>query len=489
MKMLNIFIRSSLLIVFTFITTTCAVNPVTGKSQVMFMSEEQEIQMGKEYDPQVVATFGEYKNDALLSLLNAKADEIGKISHRPNLEWHVRILDSPILNAFAVPGGYIYFTRGILAHFNSEAELIGVLGHEMGHVTARHTVSQQSKQQLGQLLLIGGMMASDKIAQYGEQAMQAMQLLFLKFSRDNERESDQLGVEYMTKVGYDGNKMADFFEVLNKQSIDKEQGGIPTFLSTHPNPGDRNATVRKLTKEWQDSIKNTEWKVNSDSYLKMIDGMIYGEDPRQGYTEGNVFYHPELKFSFSYPASWQFQNTPTQVATAPKDGKAMVILTLAQQKTPEEAAKATTQQLGLAVKDSRSIRVNNLPAIAVIASQVQQDQMSGQQGPATQVLSFYIGYGGAVYVFHGVSSVNDFSRYQREIESTLSSFAPLNDPSKINVKPKKVLVRAANRAGSFSQVLSAMGVPQSQFKEHELLNNLELNENVPAGKMIKVIGQ
>lgn len=487
--MLNLLIRSSLLVVFTFVTTTCAVNPVTGKSQVMFMSEEQEIQMGKEYDPQVVATFGEYKNDALLSLLNTKADEIGKISHRPNLEWHVRILDSPVINAFAVPGGYIYFTRGILAHFNSEAELIGVLGHEMGHVTARHTVSQQSKQQLGQLLLIGGMMASDKIAQYGEQAMQAMQLLFLKFSRDNERESDQLGVEYMTKIGYDGNKMADFFQVLNKQSMESEQGGIPTFLSTHPNPGDRNATVRKLTKEWQDSIKNSEWKINSDSYLKMIDGIIYGEDPRQGYTEGNVFYHPDLKFRFSYPASWQFQNTPTQVATAPKDGKAMVILTLAQQKTPEEAAQATTQQLGLTVKDSRSIRVNNLPAIAVISNQVQQDQMTGQQGPATQVLSFYIGYGGAVYVFHGVSSANDFSKYQREIESTLSSFAPLNDPSKINVKPKKVLVRAANRGGSLSQVLSAMGIPQSQFKEHELLNNLELNENVPAGKMIKVIGE
>ncbi|HLN21328.1 MAG TPA: M48 family metalloprotease [Bacteroidales bacterium] len=487
--MLSFLIRSLLLVVFTFITTTCAINPVTGKSQIMFMSEEQELQMGKEYDPQVVATFGEYKNDALLSLLKSKAEEIGKISQRPNIEWHIRILDSPVINAFAVPGGYVYFTRGILASFTNEAEMVGVLGHEMGHVIARHSASQQTKQQIGQLLLIGGMLASDKVAQYGQEAMQAMQLLFLKFSRDNERQSDELGVEYMSKIGYDGNQMADFFEVLNKQSMDKEEGGVPTFLSTHPNPADREDRVRKLTKAWQDSIKKGDWKVNSESYLSMIDGMVYGEDPRQGYTEGNTFYHPEMKFRFSYPSGWQFQNTPMQVGTAPKDGKAMIILTLAQQKTAEEAAQATTKQLGLSVQESKRIRVNNLPAVAVIGTQVQQDPATGQRGPSLQVLSFYIEHGGAVYVFHGLSSESDFRKYQREIESTLSSFAPLNDQSKLNVKPKKVHVTTVKRSGSFSQVLASQGVPKSEFKEHEILNNLDLNSDVPAGTLVKIIGE
>ena len=472
-----------------FIPTNCAVNPVTGKSQVMLMSEAQEIQMGKEYDPQVIATFGEYKNDALLSFITGKSTEIGKISHRPNLEWHVRIVDSPVVNAFAVPGGYIYFTRGILAHFNSEAELIGVLGHEMGHVTARHSVSQQSKQQLGQLILIGGMIASEKFAQYGEQAMQAMQVLFMKFSRDNERESDRLGVEYMTKVGYDGNSMAEFFEVLNKMSMGDEQGGIPTFLSTHPNPAARNATVKKLTKVWQDSISRPDWKVNSDNYLKMIDGLIYGEDPRQGYTEGNVFYHPELKFRFTYPTGWQFKNSPMQVATAPKDGKAMIIFSLAQQKTAEEAAQAAIKQYGLTVTDTKNVTVNGLPAIAVLGQQVSKDQATGQQTAALQVLSFYISYGGLVYVFHGVSTEPDFKTYQPAIESTLSSFAPLNDLSKLNVKPKKVIVRKVDKPGNLSQVFASLGVPQSQMKELALLNNLELNSEIPAGKLIKIIGE
>jgi len=128
------------------ILPSCAVNPVTGKKQLMLMTEEQEIAMGSNYDPSVIATFGLYENEELLNFITEKGKELGRISHRPNLEYHFRILDSPVVNAFAVPGGYIYFTRGILAQFNSEAELIGVLGHELGHVTARHSASQQSKQ-------------------------------------------------------------------------------------------------------------------------------------------------------------------------------------------------------------------------------------------------------------------------------------------------------------------------------------------------------
>jgi len=199
MKSLKIPIRIFLLFTVILVVFSCAVNPVTGKKQLMFISEKQEIEMGKQYDPQVIATFGEYQNPGLLAFIQEKENEMGKISHRPNLEYHVRILDSPVVNAFAVPGGYIYLTRGILAQFNNEAELAGVLAHEMGHITARHTVSQQSKQQVGQLLLIGGIIASKEFAKYAEYAMQGMQLLFLSFSRDDEREADRLGVAYSSK--------------------------------------------------------------------------------------------------------------------------------------------------------------------------------------------------------------------------------------------------------------------------------------------------
>src|SRR5512133_2968596 len=317
MKRVSLFVKIILLFAVVMTVNSCAVNPVTGKRQIMLMSEQQEVAMGLAYDPQVIAAFGEYPDAELQNFVQAKGTELGKISHRPTLEYHVRVVDSPVVNAFAIPGGYIYLTRGIMAQFNNEAELIGVMGHEIGHVTARHSVSQQSKQQMGQLLLIGGMIASEKFAQYAQTALQGMELLFLKFSRDDERMADRLGVGYMSLVGYDGHKMAHFFQVLNKMNMSESEGGVPTFLSTHPDPGDRFNSVNKSAQEWQDSLKLPVYKVNADSYLQLIDGIVYGEDQRQGYLEGNVFYHPDLKFRFAHPAGWKLENAPRQVSMTP----------------------------------------------------------------------------------------------------------------------------------------------------------------------------
>lgn len=488
MKRLTTYLTASLIIGFMVLMFSCAVNPVTGKRQFMLMSEAQEVQLGAQYDPQVTGAFGEYKSDQLLSFIQAKGDEMGKISHRPKLEYHFKILDSPVVNAFAVPGGYIYLTRGILAQLNNEAELIGIMGHEMGHITARHSASQQSKQQLGQLVLIGGMIASEKFADYAQYAMQGMELLFLKFSRDNEREADQLGAEYTSKISYDAHKMADFFEVLNKMNMGSDHAGIPTFLSTHPDPGDRYNSVHENASQWQESLNFTEWKVNSDNYLRMIDGIVYGEDPRQGYVEGNIFYHPGLKFMFSFPGGWKLENSPLQVAMAPEDGRAMVIFTMSNQKTLEEAAQATIKELGLTLQDSKNTTVNGMPALATMAKQVSQDQTTGQQ-QVIEVLSYYLTYNNIIYVFHGVSSEADFKTYFNLLESTMLSFNRLADASRLNVKPSKILVKSVQRAGTLSDVFTYYGVPQDRMAELAFLNNMELSDKVPAGKLIKIIGE
>ncbi len=162
--------------------------------------------------------------------------------------------------------------------------------------------------------------------------MQGMQLLFLKFSREDERQADSLGVEYSSKIGYDAHKMADFFQVLNKMQLASDYAGIPTFLSTHPDPGDRDNSVNQKATEWQERLQYSSWNVNHDNYLKMIDGIVYGEDLKQGYVEGNTFYHPELKFRFSFPSGWQLENSPLQVLMGSKDGKALVIFTVSSQK-------------------------------------------------------------------------------------------------------------------------------------------------------------
>ena len=488
MKKLYFSAEITLLFIALYLAVSCAVNPVTGKRQLMLMSEEQEIQLGNSYDPQVIATFGEYPDKNLQAFCQSRGEEIGKISHRPNLNYHVKVLDSPVVNAFAVPGGYIYITRGIMAQLNNEAELMGVMSHEIGHVAARHTVAQQSKQTIGQILLIGGMIASEKFAEYAGYAMQGMQLLFLRFSRDDEREADRLGVEYSSKLGYDAHKMADFFKVLSKMTLSESEGGIPTFLSTHPDPGDRYNSVNEKATEWQTKLDRPDWKVNQDSYLQMINGIVYGEDPRQGYVEGNVFYHPDMRFRFIFPAGWKLENSPLQVTMVPGDNKALMLFNLSQQNTTDAAADSLISRLGLTLQNKRKTTVNGFPAVITLCRQSTQDQSTGAV-QTNMILSYYISYGSSVYGFHGVSGESDFNTYSGAFETSMGSFSRLTDNSKINVKPYRINVVKVLRSGTFESALSSLGVNKARYNELALLNDLELTSQVQAGKLIKIIGQ
>ncbi|MFC2081237.1 M48 family metalloprotease [Bacteroidota bacterium] len=485
MKRFNIF-SIFLIVAAILMLHSCAINPVTGNRQLMFMSEEEEIKLGSEYDPQVIATFGEYINEPLFSLIEEKGNEMGLISHRPKLTYHFRILDSPVINAFAVPGGYIYLTRGILAQFNNEAEMLGVLGHEMGHIAARHSVSQLSKQQVGQLLLVGGMIASEGFRKYGERAMQGMQLLFLSFSRENEREADQLGVEYTSKIKYDAHKMADFYQVLKKMNLASDHSGIPTFLSTHPDPGDRYNSVIKDATKWQDSLDFSSWKVNKDNYLHLIDGMVFGDDPRQGYVEGQIFYHPELEIKFPVPSGWALENSPNQVRISQPDGKALMLFTIAQQKTLDEAAKVTLQQLKLNLLESNKTTVNGMPAISALSNQTSQDQSTGQQ-LTIKVLSYFIDDNGTYYVFHGVSAEADFNNYSPVFEPTMVDFDKLTEPSKLNVQPKRIRIQKVEHTGTLKDAFQSFGIQEQQMEEFAFLNNMELSDQLPAGALIKIV--
>ncbi|MEJ7913807.1 MAG: M48 family metalloprotease [Chitinophagaceae bacterium] len=469
--------------------SSCATNPVTGKRQVALLSEEQELGMGKEADPQIVAQYGLYPDRDLQAFIAQKGKEMVAVSHRPNIAYEFKIVDSDVLNAFAIPG-YVYFTRGIMAHFNNEAEFAGVLGHEIGHITARHSVSQQSKAMLGQIGLIGAMVVSPRLAQFGETASQGLGLLFLKFGRDAERQSDELGVEYSTKIGYDAAEMAGFFSTLERKGQASGQEELPNFLSTHPNPGERNATVAKLAQAWKQKLNLTNAQVNRNAYLKRIEGLIYGEDPKQGFVENSIFYHPELKFQFTTPTSWNYQNTPQQVQMAPKDGKALMFMTLAQGTSLQQAASATLQKYRLQALESRETSVNGLPAIAVVADQVpqqQQGQQQQQQGAAVRTLSYFIQYGGAIYHILGVSSAADFAAYSGTFTATMQSFRQLTDASKLNRQPDRVRIKELTQDATLEQALRKYNVPDSKIEEMAILNGMGRTERVTRGMMIKVI--
>jgi len=473
----------SCLTVSVMIFSNCARNPVTGKRQVALISEDQEIAMGKEADPQIIAQYGLYEDATLQAFINEKGKEMAAISHRPNLNYQFRIVDSDILNAFAVPGGYVYFTRGIMAHFNNEAEFAGVLGHEIGHITARHTVSQQSRAVLGQIGLIGAMIVRPELAQFGEAASQGLGLLFLKYGRDAERQSDDLGVEYSSKIGYDARQMAGFFNTLQRQGEQTGAAELPTFLSTHPNPGDRNADVAKAALDWQQRLNLSNPKVNRNEYLRRIEGLIYGEDPRQGYLENNVFYHPELRFQFNIPVNWSYQNTPQRVNFAPKDGRALMFMTLAQGSSLQQAANTSMQQFQLQVTGNRETTVNGLPALAVEARQQQQ------QGGIINTLSYFIQYGGNIYHIIGITSQADYQAYAPTFNNVMQSFRQLTDQAKINKQPERVRIRTVNQTATLQQVLRSFNVPDRRMEELSILNGMRLTDQVQQGTLIKIVGQ
>ena len=476
----------SLLVILIF--SSCARNPVTGTKEFMLMSEGQEMALGKQSDPSIGAEYGLYDDKVMQDFINAKGKAMGKISHRPDIDYQFRVLDSPVVNAFAVPGGYVYFTRGIMAHFNNEAEFAGVLGHEIGHITARHSAKQYSAQMIGQIGLMAGIIASEDFRQFAQEASQGLGLLFLKFGRDHESQSDKLGVVYSTTIGYDSHEMADFFNTLNRLQGDSGSS-IPDFLSTHPNPVDRYNKVHQMSDVAQNVVDKNSLKVNRNQYLRMIDGLVYGEDPKQGYTENNYFYHPELKFQFPYPNGWRLVNSPQQIQIVPEDGKALMLMTLSGEQTIDAAAQAAVEQFKLTVLDSRRTNVNGLNAIAMVSDQVPKDEQGNQTGEAIRLLTYLIQFNDFIYIFHGISSQEDFSRYQNQFKSTMSDFKELRDASKINVVATRITIKEATRAGIFRQVMANLGVVSEDLEELSIVNGMEMNENVEIGTLLKTFSK
>ncbi len=471
--------------------SACTKNPVTGKKELIFMSQEKELAIGAESHPSIVATMGIYDDKNLQEFINDKGSAMGKVSHRPDLPYKFYIVDSPVVNAFAVPGGYVYFTRGIMAHFNNEAEFAGVLGHEIGHITAKHSARQQTTQIFSQIGLTAGILLSPQIRGMADQAQQVVGTLLLSYSREHETESDGIGVQYSSKIGYDAHEMAHFFGTLKKLS-EKSGQSIPTFQSTHPDPGDRMNRVEGLATSYQKEHP-ANYQVNRNEYLRRIDGIIYGTDPKQGFVENGKFYHPELKFQFPVPTDWQYENSPSQFQMASKDGKAMVLFTLAQGKTLDEAAQGIIKGYNLQVAENNKTTINGNPAIALVSTIAQQAQ-SGQQTAATaenttKVASWLIQYGSNIYAIHGVAAANDFNTNYNNFKNVANGFASVNDPNILNRQPERVRIKAVSRTGTLKDALKSLGMSDSKLADLSILNGMELTANVEKGMLIKTLSK
>lgn len=466
-----------LLILFTM---SCAVNPVTGKRQLALISESGEISLGKETDVEIRQQYGVYDDPALNEYVANIGMSMVPHTHRPHLTYYFAVLDTPVVNAFAVPGGYIYVTRGILAMMNSEAELAVVLGHELGHVNARHSVIKMSQLILVQLGLAVGSALSETVAKIAGVASIGIQLLFLKFSRDDEREADRLGVQYSRSGGYHPGEMIDFFATLQKLGDLSGGHSLPGFLSTHPLTSER---IKNTSAMITEADKNLA--VNQQPYFNRINNLIFGDDPKQGFVEGNAFYHPVMRFSFSFPESWTVQNTPAQVVLASKDGNAAVVL---------QAEKTGTNLSEYAQKKAESIQnrqfirenttsINGLNALHQIYD-------IPQEGSETLRLKMsFIEKSGYIYSFSAISKQNDFNSYSNDFQKVTSSFRELNNPAFLNRQPRHLILTRASGKHTLKEIFNQNGVPQDDdlWTKLAIMNAMELGQIPKTNQLVKVV--
>jgi predicted Zn-dependent protease len=306
---------NTLFLILSLTLSACATNPVTGKSDFALVSEAEEINQGRSYHQQIIAEYGVYDDPVLQQYVNGIDQQLAARSHRAHLKFTFTVLDSPEINAFALPGGYVYITRGIMAYLDSKAELAGVLGHEIGHVTARHSVRQQSGQMASTLL---GVLITATTGQsgLGDLSNQLSTGIIRGYGREHELEADRLGAEYLHLSGYDPEIMLEVIGVLKdqeiyEQALAKKENRDPNIYhgvySTHPRNDDRLKTVVRAAKNL--SVQ-TYRDIDQPGYYGKIDGMMWGPSIKQGILANNLFTHPDLAFSLQLPETWDVHNYP-----------------------------------------------------------------------------------------------------------------------------------------------------------------------------------
>jgi predicted Zn-dependent protease len=463
--------------------------PATGEKRYLGFTWQQETEIGKQASKEVAALFGLYRDPELERYVTDVGNRVLATSHlrRPGTEEQFRktpvtfgVLDSPIVNAMALPGGYIYVTRGMLAQLNNEDQLATVLAHEIGHVTARHAARQAWQQKLGQGLLLGGAVLGQGLGLPAQNLLNlggmAAQLIFLRYSREDELEADKLGVEYSSAARYDASQVIPFFQTLERIQ-EKEGQGMPNFLATHPNPGDRIQRISQMTGAQPRDRQRT---LADSRYLNTVKGIVVGEDPRQGFVEGNVFYHPELRFQFPVPRGFKVVNQPTQVMMVDGQNRAIIGFTSTTEKSAEGAAAKFLNQQGLRVIDRARARSNGFPAYVTVA----EGKM--ENGQVVRLMAYFVEYRGAVYHFVGYTSPQAFGAFRNVFLQTMEGFGEIRDARVLNREPVRLELQPVSRSGQFRDLVPRSLPAPFTLEEVALLNQLLPNEDIAQGRTLKI---
>lgn len=476
--------------------TTTVQNPVSGQMERTVMDVPTEIATGKEQHQQVIAEYGVVKDQRLQAYVNGIGQRLAKHSERSELEWHFTVLDSPEVNAFALPGGYVYVTRGIMAYMESEADLAGVMGHEIGHVSARHGAQRATRQQtagFGVLAatVLGAILEGRGVSGAGQMASELSQNVaagyIAHYSREQESQADRLGAEYLSRAGYDPQHMVRVIEALKDQErfaadLAREQGREPRqgndWLASHPSNDQRLQDIEQIAAQYPQVRQADDGRT---TYLQMINGLAFGESADQGLTRGRNFYHEPLDFAITAPEGWQIQNEPSALALVSPGGDAGLVLHV----VPPKAGSTPDEILRNVLKPQTGsldhYEVNGFPAAHFIGTGV--DTQGNAQPVEATVIS---GPSSRNYLLlYSAADASVLARSRAQMRQAEESFRRINASERASVHPWHLRTVPYPRGG-FAELARQSPVPHAE-RQLRLLNGVYASGEPKPGQLVKVV--
>jgi predicted Zn-dependent protease len=467
--------------------TACAPNPVTGGSDFVLMSEEQEISLGRKHSAEIVKQMPVYEDPELAGLVQRVGEQLASHSHRPELYYRFTVLDSKTVNAFALPGGYVYITRGMLAYLNSEAELAAVLGHEIGHVTARHSVRQQSTATMTGLL---GAVISASTGIQGIDSLTDMAgtAIVRGYGRDHELEADRLGAEYLAKSGYDPGSMLEVVGILKNQetfevAAAKQEGREPNvyhgLFSTHP---DNDARFQEVVGAAEKFKTGATTRIGRESFLHALDGLSFGDSGREGIVRENRYFHKELDFALTFPQGWRIDNQAKKIVAVPETNDGLVQMSLADLNKRITPREFMLQRMGLSnLRQGKTFSNSGQEGYSAIAD--------GKTPWGTRPVRYVVVYkGGSAYIFAGAAkNRNNPAQYDAEILATAQSFHPLSSTEQTLASEQRLEIIRAPRGARYADLAKKSPIANYPEQQLRLLNGQYPSGEPAAAQLLKVI--
>jgi len=474
-------VKTLRIVILGLVAWGCATNPATGKRQLMLMSEAEEIQLGRQADAEVRKQMGLYDDANLQRYVDRVGQQLARASHRPNLTWSFAVVDEPAVNAFALPGGFIYVTRGILPFLQTEAELAAVLGHEVGHVDARHSASAYSKQTAtAGALGIGSILLPEYEGLLGYAGM-GFGLMFLKHGREAELESDRLGVDYAVKNGWEPSAMAGLLSTLGR--LDEASGssrGVPNWALTHPPAADRVQKVQDAVAAARAASPSAN-ATNKGELDKILDGIVFGDSREKGFVRGNEFLHPVLQFAVKFPQGWEVVNSDEQVtARRGENSNASMLLQLVNGSGGlEQMASASMAKSGFTQINGSRTTINGLDAYVGTYQGAVQNTRVGLRAA-------YVRAGQRTYVVAGLAPAAEFSGAAPAFASAIETFRTLSREEAERLQPNRVDFAVARSGDTWESIAKSHGglVKASTLA---IMNGRTLETPPKAGERIRIV--